>query len=71
MRLCDLATVEATPPATPRTLDIDNSMDSDDEFVSQASSDGIAVDDDSSVDFGAGKSLPRESHMTPRNAQLT
>ncbi len=47
--------MEAALPATPQTLASDKPMDSDDEVNSVASSVDVEMDDDSSVDFGAGK----------------
>lgn len=48
---------EAALPATPQTLQSDKPMDSDDDVnsVMSGSDDGFGEDQDSSVDFGAGK----------------
>jgi len=48
----EIAQVEAALPATPQTLS-DKPMDSDDDFNSIASSDGLGEDMSSSVEFGA------------------
>ena len=55
----DIAILEAALPATPQTLTSDKAMDSDDDFNSVASSEGVGEDMSSSVDFGAnGEVVP-------------
>lgn len=53
----ELELVEAALPATPQTLGSDKPMDSEDEVNSVVSSVDMGMDDDSSVDFGAGMCL--------------
>ena len=50
----DLEQEEAALPATPQTLASEKPMDSEDEVNSVASSVDVEMDEDSSVDFGAG-----------------